>query len=752
MSNGMLRLVVSFASVDKLSGSLKGIVGLAQSGSQRLAGMKREARDLDGELRGVRAELGRSTGNVTALLERERSLEAQIASTNREMGKQVRLLKIQSNVDRMHARGDALKSSGAGNVAGGAGILTSLYLASRGGMDFQSGMTDIALKANLSAKATAQMQGNIIAAARAAKQLPENMRAGVDVLAGFGMSPQQATMMIGSIGRVATAYRAQIPDLAAASYANFSNLKVPIAQNARALEIMAAAGNAGAFEIKDMAQYFPSLTAQAQAFGQKGVAAVADLAAAAQIARKGTGDSASAATNLENLLAKINTEETIKKFGKMGVDLPAALKKAYAQGKTPLEAIAEITNRTLGGKLDKMSFLFGDMQAQSALRPLIQNMAEYRRIRAEALASKGAIDGAFARRSQDAATMSQALIGNLQRLAITAGPILLPPLVRISEILLTVTDRVAAWMQANPRAASSIIGLVAGLGAFKIGLGALQLVFGSLLGPMGTAFGFLLRNGPLLGTVFGGIRTAALFLTRGVAQAGMIMLANPMVAVIVAIVAALGFAGYMVYKHWGTIKGAFMGAMGWLRGLAGQFMSYGRALLDGLIGGITSRIAAVKSMILGIAGKVAGWFRGVLGIRSPSRVFMGFGGHIGEGLAIGIDRSSGGAIGAAARMAQGIAATGLVTMGAAIAPAARMAQGIAATGLVTTGVAIAPAAAWGGGAFGAGGGAMSFGPVTIQIYAQPGQNAGDIAEQVRRVLQEEESRRTRAARSAYVDD
>jgi multidrug efflux pump subunit AcrB len=47
---------------------------------------------------------------------------------------------------------------------------------------------------------------------------------------------------------------------------------------------------------------------------------------------------------------------------------------------------------------------------------------------------------------------------------------------------------------------------------------------------------------------------------------------------------------------------------------------------------------------------------------------------------------------------------------------------------------------------------MSFGSVTIQIYAQPGQNAGDIAEQVRRVLQEEESRRARAGRSAYVDD
>ncbi|OJY65509.1 MAG: phage tail tape measure protein [Sphingobium sp. 66-54] len=741
MSN-MLRLVVSFATVDRLSGSLKGIVGLAQSGSQRLAGMKREARDLDRELRGVQAELGRSSGNVSALLDREAALKTQIARTNSEMEKQVRLLKIQSQVDAVKARGESLKAAGQQNMFAGAAILAPLLIAGKGAADFQSGMTDIALKADLSRKATAGLQANIIAAARAAKQLPENMRAGVDVLAGFGMSPQEATRMIAPIGKVATAYRAEIADLAQASFANFQNLKVPIAQNARALEIMAAAGNAGAFEIRDMAQYFPTLTAQAQALGQSGVAAVADLAAAAQIARQGTGDSASAATNLQNLLAKINTKETIQKFKKMGTDLPTALKQAYAKGKTPLEAIAEITKKTLGGDLSRISFLFGDMQAQQALRPLIQNMEEYRRIRAEALGSKGAIDAAFARRSEDAAVQARTLVGNLQRLAITLGPVLLPPFVRITEAAVKLSDRFVAWSAANPRLSGTLVGLVAGFGALRIGLGALQFLLGSALGPFASLFGLIMRSGPAVATAFGLMRTAALFLGRGVVTAGAMMLANPLVALIVGIGIAVGTAAYLVYRNWDTIKAAFGAGIAWVQGkwagfkawmssgvqwfigLHVEFARAGAMMMQGLWNGISARVEAIRSLITGIAGKVVGWFKNVLGIHSPSRVFMGMGHHIAGGLALGIAQAQGAPAAAAQTMADRvIAAPRLEPLTRAAAPAA------ASTGA-----------------------ARSFGPIAITINAAPGQSAQDIAAEVERILRGLDEHAGARRRSAFADE
>lgn len=105
--------------------------------------------------------------------------------------------------------------------------------------------------------------------------------------------------------------------------------------------------------------------------------------------------------NLGNVLQKITSPATVKAFEKMGVDLPAALKRMYAEGKTPIEAIAELTNKTLKGDLSRIGFLFEDAQVQAGLRPLIQNMEEYRRIRAEAGNAGGTTDRDFAERMRD---------------------------------------------------------------------------------------------------------------------------------------------------------------------------------------------------------------------------------------------------------------------------------------------------------------------------------------------------------------
>ncbi|MCW2362438.1 MULTISPECIES: phage tail tape measure protein [Sphingobium] len=741
MSN-LLRLVVSFATVDRLSGSLKGIVGLAQTGGEKLAGMKRHARDLERELTGVRAQIAGTSGNVTGLFAQEADLQAQIARTNREMQEQVRLLRISNQVERMQARGAALRSSGQQQMIGGAMMLAPAILAVKGIGDFQSGMTDIALKAELSQNETAELQRNILAAARAARQLPENMRAGVDTLAGFGMTPQQAVQMIGPIGRVATAYKASVDDLAAASFANFSNLKVPINENAKALEAMTAAGNAGAFEIKDMAQYFPMLTAQAQAFGQQGVGAVADLAAAAQIARKGTGDAASAATNLQNLMAKINTKETIDKFQKMGVDLPAALKKAYADGKTPLEAIAEITNTTLGGKLDRISFLFGDMQAQQALRPLIQNMEEYRRIRAEAMASSGAIDASFNRRMGDMNAQIPAIIGNLQTMALTLGPVLLPSIVRITEAAARLTDRIAAWAEANPGMAASLVGIVVGIGALRIGVGALMWLFGAFLGPAAGVYGFFARNGQAIVTMLGLLRTGFLLLGRGIVSAGAMMLANPVVLIIVGIVAAVGGAAYLIYRYWDQIKAAFWAGVAAVKGalsagwtwikanfspamLLGIFNPIGGMIVAGLIAGFKAMFPRAYAEVTGFLGSLVTGAKKLLGIHSPSRVFMGLGSNIAAGLALGISQGQGAAAMAAQEMTHRVALP-------ALEPFAPRRGGAGA----------------GGAAQAAGG----FGDVHITIQAAPGQSVQDIAQEVRRILAQIQSERDAARRSAFQDE
>ncbi|WP_447894247.1 phage tail tape measure protein [Vreelandella sp. GE22] len=66
------------------------------------------------------------------------------------------------------------------------------------------------------------------------------------------------------------------------------------------------------------------------------------------------------------------------------------------------------------------------------------------------------------------------------------------------------------------------------------------------------------------------------------------------------------------------------------------FRSLGGFIIDGLIGGITEKLGALRERITSIATGVMDWFKGILGINSPSRVFEGFGVNIVEGMINGI--------------------------------------------------------------------------------------------------------------------
>lgn len=73
--------------------------------------------------------------------------------------------------------------------------------------------------------------------------------------------------------------------------------------------------------------------------------------------------------------------------------------------------------------------------------------------------------------------------------------------------------------------------------------------------------------------------------------------------------------------------------------LPGKFFDAGADIVKGLWHGIESFASKPIEAIKKIGTDVAGAFKNLLGIRSPSRVFMGFGDNIGLGAAIGIEGS-----------------------------------------------------------------------------------------------------------------
>ena len=81
---------------------------------------------------------------------------------------------------------------------------------------------------------------------------------------------------------------------------------------------------------------------------------------------------------------------------------------------------------------------------------------------------------------------------------------------------------------------------------------------------------------------------------------------------------------------------AVLYAFGELRKLPENFKKIGMDMMNGLIGGVMGKMGEVKDTIVGAGKSVTGWFSGVLGISSPSKVFRKLGGFLDEGLALGI--------------------------------------------------------------------------------------------------------------------
>ncbi|QGA57776.1 phage tail tape measure protein [Brucella sp. 2280] len=472
--------------------------------------------------------------------------------------------------------------------------------------EFETKLEDIAQKIEAPISTLPELGREIRQVARDTYQSASAMADGMDVLAGMGANREDALGMLPAIGRTATAYNAEIADLAQAGYAALSNLKVPANQLSGALDAMAQAGKDGAFELKDMAKYFPQLGAGYQALGQQGVPAVADLSAALQIVRKGTGDSASAATNLTNVLQKINAPLTRKTFQKMGVNLEKEMNKAAKAGLTPIEAIAEITHRTLKGDLGKLGDLFQDAQVQQGLRPLIQNIEEYRRIRESAMKAQGVVQQDYERRLRTNAATAKRFRISMENVALAIGSALLPAMNNLADVIVPIVNRMAEFAEAHPQLTAAIVATSAALVGLRIAAIAAQFSLLWLRGGLissailslkafrGALAGLSLVFAPV-SAAFRGLRTTMIGYAAAASIAGngtalsimgrsLVGLLNPLRLVsaafrglkfaligsgIGAIAIGIAMAGTWIYNNWQGIKELMVGiGEGFRAGLA----------------------------------------------------------------------------------------------------------------------------------------------------------------------------------------
>lgn len=312
----------------------------------------------------------------------------------------------------------------------------------------------------------------------------------------------------------------------------------------------------------------------------------------------------------------------------------------------------------------------------------------------------GSMNKEFDSISSTKANEVQLLKNNLNVLAITLGDALLPALGEAITAITPLIQSFAAWAKENPELIAGTVKIVGGMLLAKAAFWGVSFAVLSVIRPIASlatmfsrlragiavlrGMAVLGRFAPMIARVGGAIRMVGTALR----VVGAVAMANPLFIAI----GLLAVAAYLIYRNWTPIKaffiglwnglksavtrgvGAIKGALGrfnplpifsrawasvttYFSGLPARFRQYGINIIQGLIGGVTAKFGELKAKMSEMASSVGGWFKSKLGINSPSRVFMGFGENIAEGVAIGITQKTPTAITASDAMAKRLAQT-----------------------------------------------------------------------------------------------
>ncbi len=168
------------------------------------------------------------------------------------------------------------------------------------------------------------------------------------MLTSDALEADTAMSMLPTLQKYATATGASPEELANIAIRGVQNEYFDPSQVAEALDKAIAAGQAGGFELKDMARWLPQMMASAR--GMQGMHGFETILAASQASMTTAGDTDQAGNNLVNLFAKMSSQDVIGNFEKLKIDLPGTVAAAISKGIDPLQAFVSLINKEVVGK------------------------------------------------------------------------------------------------------------------------------------------------------------------------------------------------------------------------------------------------------------------------------------------------------------------------------------------------------------------------------------------------------------------
>lgn len=522
-----------------------------------------------------------------------------------------------------------------------------------------------------------------------------------------------------------------------------------------------------------------------------------EIAAMSQLMISVGVESEIGATGVKNMLIALNrgsaASDTQKKaFSSLGIEATDLAKRMQVDARGGILSVLDAINKLPKDEQTAvLSNLFGS-ESLASIAPLLGSLDRLKENFA-LVGDSANFAGSMGREFDVAMSKTENQVKRssnaLEVMKTKWGDRLLPVIQWGAGLFASAATGIGNFADRFPNLSTAIMVGVASIAALMIVFGGLGIAIAGVMGPFAIfrySLALASANLPMLGGALSMVGRAALFMGRA-------MLLNP----IGLLVTAIAVGAYLIYRNWGGITGffathwnairnIFLGAMviflpfvaaivwvgakifqnwdlikaktnsllnyiggivspflkpfvsilSYLGGLHVRFFNFGVNMIAGLINGIISMAGSVISAVFKLAGKIGAAFAASLGIKSPSRVFMGMGGNIIQGLTLGIDGEADNPV---KRMK---AVSGRMTKA--------MAAGAAAAAVVTT-------PAFAGAGRGAGGASAAPPPSSIvnnykiEIVVGDGKTGADVAREVERVMARIEADAQARQRSAFND-
>lgn len=418
-------------------------------------------------------------------------------------------------------------------------------------------------------------------------------------------------------------------------------------------DLLTQAANSGTIGIYDLGESFKYIAPVANAMGLSIEDVTTAVSAMSMAGIKGSQAGTGLRTMLTNLAKPTDTVAWYMDQLKISLTDTSGnikpLNQLLAEMRVGFEELTEAEQAEyaagLAGK-EGMSALLSIMtMAQSEYDALSESMYN----------SAGVADETARVMQDNLGNKIEQLGGALESLAIKLGNLLIP---KIQELVVWLTG-VVEWFTSLDESTQSTILTIAAVAA---AVGPVLLVLGNLITTVSTVISIVSK------------------LKAGFIALNAIMAANPISAVIL-LISGLATAIALLYSRneefrnsvnriWKSIKetigtvveqitGFFTvtipeavgEAIAWLKTLPEEALEMGKDLIEGLIEGIKEKAEALWDTITGIGEDVIGGFKSIFDIHSPSRVAAGIGQMLMQGLANGIQTSSGDVMTAATQTA-----------------------------------------------------------------------------------------------------